>query len=115
MQEVLFRQRNLRHLEMATVIELVSNLGHIMLDAVYGPAQDDEAYKRRHAPLYKATDRMLKEYEAEVFEERYLPSYRQAEAEEERRQRLEALERERRETLARQRVAKFSEEESPEA
>ena len=110
MQEVLFRQRNLRHVEMTVVVSLISQLGHIMLDAVYGPAPDSEKYKARHAPLHADVDKLLKLYEAEVFEDRYLPAYQQAEAEEERKMKLDAMERERREAIARKKVAGFSEE-----
>lgn len=110
MQEVLFRQRNLRHVEMTVMVSLAERLGHILLDAVFGPAKDESAYRARHEPLRADVDRLLKLYEAEVFEERYLPAYQQAEAEEERRSKIDAMERERREAEARKKVAAFSEE-----
>ena len=109
MQEVLFRQRNLQHVEMTVTVSLMERLGHILLDAVYGPAKDEAMYKARHAPLRADVDRLLKLYEAEVFEERYLPAYQQAEAEEERKAKLGAIEREQREAAARKKVAAFSE------
>jgi hypothetical protein len=113
MQEVLFRQRNLRHVEMTVVVSMFERLGHVLIDAVYGPAPDPAAHKARHEPLRADVDRLLKVYEAEVFEDRYLPAYQQAEAEEERRAKLDALERERREAEAQKRVAAFSEDEVP--
>ena len=113
MQEVLFRQRNLRHVEMTVHVSLLERIGHLLLDAVYGPAQDKAAHAARHEPLRADVDRLLKLYEAEVFEDRYLPAYQQAEAEEERRAKLAAIERERREAEARKKVAAFSEDDDP--
>lgn len=108
MQEVLFRERNLRHFEVALFTSLFERLNHALIDIAAGPAQSKEAYAARHAPLRQDIDRLLKRYEAELFEDRYLLAYQRAEAEEERRLRLEALQKAEREAESLKRVASFS-------
>lgn len=108
MQETLYRERNLRYSEVVVFAVLLERIGHMLLD-LRGPAETEEAYRARHAPLHQTMDEMLKFYEAELFEDRYLPSYRQAEAEAERKKRQEALEAARRDRQTAARVASFTE------
>lgn len=81
-----------------------------MLDVAKGPTQTPQEYDALHKPLREDTARLMDFYEAEVFEDRYLPAYQQAQAERDRREKQALADRERQQAESLKRVASFSED-----
>jgi hypothetical protein len=108
MQEVLFRERNLRHVEVSMVVSMIEQIGHYLIDAL--PAPDEASFKKRHAAFSDRVLDRLRLFEAELYEERYLPSYQQKEAEEARKKRIREIDTERRDAKAMKKVALFSQD-----
>lgn len=106
MQEVLFRERNLRHVEVTMVVSMIEQIGHYLIDVL--PAPDEAAFKRRHSAFSDRVLDRLRLFEAELYEERYLPSYQQKEAEEARKKRLREIDTQVRDARAMKKVALFS-------
>jgi hypothetical protein len=113
MQEVLFRERNLRFVEVSLVVASIERLGHLILDGVLGPVASEKEHKSRHAPLAEGISMMLEHYEAELYQDRYRPAYQQAQALRERRAKFEDLKRRKREADALKRVEAFSHDDEP--
>lgn len=106
MQEVLFRERNLRHAEISTVVELLSGIGHYVIDLL--PVTDGAVLQRRHDKWMALVVDKLKDFESELYQERYLEKNIRAEAERERKKRLHDLDMKGRDERAMRKVALFS-------
>ena len=103
LQEVTHRERNLRYAEMVVSVRAQSQVAHLLIDLT-----DDTNRADRHKSLTANMDAMLRAYETELYEDRYLPSFRRAEAERKRVAERARLEQEAREQQAKDRVTKLS-------
>lgn len=110
MKEVDYRERNLRFAEMSIFVSMVEQL--LLLTAELIPAADDKIIKLKSS-LSETTGRMLNRYEAELYQDRYLPEYERLMREISRREKAEAEEKRRREQAAFERVAALAGDEEP--
>ena len=115
MQETLFRERNRSFVTMSVVVGAIEAVGHTLLDAVLGYVhlKDAKLHASLHEPLRTTVSKLMHEFEVEVYEDRYLPAYRQRQAVIERREKLAAIEHQQRFAETKRRVEALSEDEEP--
>jgi tRNA uridine 5-carbamoylmethylation protein Kti12 len=102
LQEVDYRERNLRLAEMSIFVAMFQQL--LSLTAELIPTSDDRL-KKLKAAIVEDSGRLLSRYEAELYQDRYLPEYQRLMREVSRREKAEAEEKRRREQEAFERVA----------
>ena len=110
LQEVDYRERNLRFAEVSIFVSLFQQL--LFLTAELVPLADDKLNGLKQA-ISEDSGRLLARYEAELYQERYLPEYQRVMREISRREKIEAEEKRRREQAAFERVAALAGDEEP--
>ncbi len=107
MQEVLFRDRNLRYAETLFHATQQQQILLLLLELIGLDPSELDARRKNLQAIFKES---IRTYGAELYGDRYLPGAEAAEAERARVARLKALDDKRREELRIARVAKWSEE-----
>jgi hypothetical protein len=110
LQEVDYRERNLRFAEISIFALIAEHL--IMLSADQLPTAPENRVKIKRS-LHDEIGKMLGKYEAELYQDRYLPEYQRTMREISRREKEEAEDKRRRDQAALDRVATFASEDTP--
>ena len=103
---MIFREQNLKYAEMSLNARLFERLLFLVSEMVTDPEQ----VVRRKQGIHQDVDLWLKLYEAELYQDRYMPEYQRAERERARVDALKQAEKKVRDSEALKRVAAFSEE-----
>jgi hypothetical protein len=110
LQEVDYRERNLRLAEVSIFVAMFEQL--LMLTAELLTTSDEKIIKLKQG-IAQDANRLLEKYEAELYQERYLPEYQRLMREISRREKAAEEEKRRKEQAAFERVAALSGEEEP--
>lgn len=106
MQEVLFRDRNLRYAEMLFTATQQQQIIMLLLEL---QGLSTETLRERKQRFQKVFEDSIRMYGAELYGDRYLPGAAQAEAERVRLEKLKQLDATRRDAERLKRVARWSE------
>lgn len=106
LQEMIFREQNLKYAEMSLTTRLFERMIFLLIETT----TDTQDVVRRKQQVHEDINVWLKLYEAELYQDRYMPEYQREERERLRIQEQQEAERKVRETAALKRVAAFSEE-----
>lgn len=106
LQEMIFREQNLKYAEMSLTTRLFERMIFLLIDST----TEGQDVVRRKQQVHDDINVWLKLYEAELYQDRYMPEYQREERERARVQEQKEAERKIREAAALQRVAAFSEE-----
>jgi hypothetical protein len=104
LQEVDYRERNLRYSEVMLFTTLFEYLLMLTAELIPGDQKRQSAMK---AQITSHVEKIIDKYEAELYQERYLPEYQRAMREISRREKEAEEEKRRREQAALDRVAEF--------
>lgn len=108
LQEVDYRERNLRFAEVSIFAAMMQNLLLLTADMLHTDGKKIVEIKKR---IFSDTTKILDSYEAEIFQDRYLPEYQRHMRELSRREKAEAEAKRQRDLEALGRVAALSEDE----
>lgn len=103
---MIFREQNLKYAEMSLTTRLFERMIFLLIDST----TEGQDVVRRKQQVHDDINVWLKLYEAELYQDRYMPEYQREERERARVQEQKEAERKIREAAALQRVAAFSEE-----
>lgn len=106
LQEMLFRDQNLKYAEVSLTTRLFERMIFLLVEM----NTDAEQVVRRKKAIHEDINLWLKLYEAELYQDRYMPEYQRAERERTRLASLKQAEDKIREAEALKRVATFSED-----
>ena len=106
LQEMVFREQNLKYAEVLLSARYQEQLVALMIEAVTDP----ESVGARKKRFFESSALWLKLFEAELYQDRYMPSYQRQERERVRTAMRKEAERKVRDAEALKRVASFSEE-----
>ena len=106
---MLTREQNLKYAEVTLFTRLIQQGLELLVEL----ATDADKIKQRKVLLRTDVNVLLKYFEAELYQDRYLPEYQRAEREERRSEAILAAEKKAREAIALKRVAAFSNEDTP--
>lgn len=105
LQEMLFREQNLKYAEVSLTTRLFERMIFLLVEM----STDAEKVVRRKNAIHEDINLWLKLYEAELYQDRYMPEYQRAERERARLNSQRQAEEKVREAEALKRVAAFSE------
>ena len=105
LQEMIFRDQNLKYAEMSLTTRLFERMIFLLVEM----STDAEQVVRRKQAIHEDVNLWLKLYEAELYQDRYMPEYQRAERERLRVESQRIAEQKVREAEALKRVARFSE------
>lgn len=108
LQEVDFRERNLRLAEVTLFVCLLEDMLLLMIE---GLNIDPKYIPEAKLKASKRIGKLISKYEAELYQDRYLPEYQRAEREISRRERQEAENKKARDEAVKARVASFDDDE----
>lgn len=106
LQEMMFREQNLKYAE----VTLFTRLIELVLGRLVELTTKPEAINARQELFHEDINVWLRLYEAELYQDRYLPAYQRAERERIRQETLQAAEKKMREQVALKKVAAFSDD-----
>lgn len=106
LQEMIFREQNLKYAEVSLTTRLFERLLFLVSEMV----TDESQVVRRKQGIHEDVNLWLKLYEAELYQDRYMPEYQRAERERQRVTAQQEAEKKVRDAEALKRVAAFSEE-----
>lgn len=107
LQEVDYRERNLRFAEVSIFAAMMQNLLLLTADLLNTDGKRVVEIKKK---IFADTEKILNTYEAEIFQDRYMPEYQRHMRELSRREKAEEEARRQRELAALGRVAALSED-----
>jgi hypothetical protein len=108
LQEVDYRERNLRFAEVSIFAAMRQNMLLLTADMLHTDGKKIVEIKKK---IFADTTKILDSYEAEIFQDRYLPEYQRHMRELSRREKAEAEAKRQRDLEALGRVAALSEDE----
>jgi len=100
---MLFREQNLKNAEASLFTRMVE----LVLMQLVELTTSDTMIQKRKASMHEEINLWLRIYEAELYQDRYLPSYQRAERERLRHEQLAEMERKMREQQALKKVERF--------
>lgn len=106
LQEMLFREQNLKYSEVTLFTRLIELLLGQLVELTTVP----DKITQRKGLLHEDINVWLRLYEAELYQDRYMPAYQRAERERTRREALAEAERKMREQQALKKVERFSDD-----
>ena len=109
LQEMIFREQNLKYSEVTLFTRLIQLLLGQLVELTTVP----DKIGQRKALLHDDINVWLRLYEAELYQDRYMPAYQRAERERIRQEAHAEAERKVREAQALKKVAGFSEDDAP--
>ncbi len=106
LQEMIFREQNLKYAEVSLTTRLFERMIFLLVEM----GTDAEQIIRRKKAIHEDINLWLKLYEAELYQDRYMPEYQREERERLRIESQKQAEQKIREAEALKRVASFSED-----
>lgn len=106
LQEMIFREQNLKYAEVSLTTRLFERMIFLLVEM----GTDAEQVVRRKKTIHEDVNLWLKLYEAELYQDRYMPEYQREERERLRIESQKQAEQKIREAEALKRVASFSED-----
>lgn len=103
LQEMLFREQNLKYSEVTLSTRMMEQMLLMLVELTTQP----EHIARRKNEIHRDINLWLKTYEAELYQDRYLPEYQRAEREQRRAAAQQEEERKIRDAISAQKVASF--------
>jgi hypothetical protein len=109
LQEVDYRERYLRLTEVTLLVSMLQEILNVQMHQL--PFKDENASREYRQPVYRRIEKLLEAYEAELFQDRYLPEYQQYHREVSRREKEAEAERRRKAAELMEKVSALDAEE----